>query len=154
MASEASGNNKRPLDQVLESGDAMKENSSTEAKRQRLEGEEIMTSTENTHIPGETIAGPSNEGGFGEGEETGGVAGDKKEAKKRPPRRNAERTKEYKGRGRGGRAPSYRDRNQEKPREPSLGPDGEELPKALRLPKRQCALLMGFCGSGYSGMQM
>lgn len=27
-------------------------------------------------------------------------------------------------------------------------------PKALRLPKRQCALLLGFCGSGYSGMQM
>lgn len=23
-----------------------------------------------------------------------------------------------------------------------------------RLPKRQCALLLGFCGSGYSGMQM
>lgn len=27
-------------------------------------------------------------------------------------------------------------------------------PKAPRLPKRQCALLIGFCGSGYSGMQM
>ncbi|KAF8637584.1 hypothetical protein AX17_002653 [Amanita inopinata Kibby_2008] len=25
--------------------------------------------------------------------------------------------------------------------------------KALRLPKRQCALLIGFCGTGYSGMQ-
>jgi tRNA pseudouridine38-40 synthase len=23
-----------------------------------------------------------------------------------------------------------------------------------RLPKRRCALLMGYCGSGYSGMQM
>jgi len=26
--------------------------------------------------------------------------------------------------------------------------------KAPRFPKRQCALLIGFCGSGYSGMQM
>ncbi|KAM6497070.1 Pseudouridine synthase [Amanita muscaria] len=26
-------------------------------------------------------------------------------------------------------------------------------PKAPRLPKRQCALLIGFCGTGYSGMQ-
>ena len=30
--------------------------------------------------------------------------------------------------------------------------DGE--PKAPRLPKRQCALLIGFCGDGYNGMQM
>lgn len=27
-------------------------------------------------------------------------------------------------------------------------------PKAPRLPKRQCALLIGFCGAGYNGMQM
>ena len=32
--------------------------------------------------------------------------------------------------------------------------DAEGVPKAPRLPKRQCALLIGFCGSGYSGMQM
>jgi tRNA pseudouridine38-40 synthase len=34
--------------------------------------------------------------------------------------------------------------------------EGEDIggPKTPRLPKRQCALLMGFCGSGYSGMQM
>ena len=31
---------------------------------------------------------------------------------------------------------------------------GEMEPKPLRLPKRQCALLLGFCGSGYRGMQM
>lgn len=29
-----------------------------------------------------------------------------------------------------------------------------DQPKAPRLPKRQSALLIGFCGSGYSGMQM
>lgn len=37
-------------------------------------------------------------------------------------------------------------------------PDGEEGPpkdpSALRLPKRRCALLIGFCGSGFAGMQM
>ena len=32
--------------------------------------------------------------------------------------------------------------------------EGEDaLPKAPRLPKKQCALLMGFCGSAYRGMQ-
>lgn len=30
----------------------------------------------------------------------------------------------------------------------------EDRPKVPRLPKRQCGLLIGFCGSGYSGMQM
>lgn len=30
----------------------------------------------------------------------------------------------------------------------------EEGPKPPRYPKRQCALLVGFCGSGYSGMQI
>ena len=35
-----------------------------------------------------------------------------------------------------------------------VSPTGEMEPKALRLPKRQCALLLGFCGSGYRGMQM
>lgn len=35
-----------------------------------------------------------------------------------------------------------------------LSPMSEMEPKALRLPKRQCALLLGFCGSGYRGMQM
>lgn len=40
-------------------------------------------------------------------------------------------------------------------------PEGEEAPaaddgqpKAPRLPKRPCALLIGFCGDGYNGMQM
>jgi hypothetical protein len=39
-------------------------------------------------------------------------------------------------------------------RAPQLDEDGNPIPKALRYPKRQCALLLGFCGSGYSGMQM
>lgn len=38
--------------------------------------------------------------------------------------------------------------------ETAEGEDSVDHPKAPRLPKRQCALLIGFCGSGYSGMQM
>ncbi|KAG5647483.1 hypothetical protein DXG03_009418 [Asterophora parasitica] len=34
------------------------------------------------------------------------------------------------------------------------GKETSDQPKAPRLPKRQCALLIGFCGSGYSGMQI
>lgn len=33
-------------------------------------------------------------------------------------------------------------------------PEASGEPKTPRLPKRMCALLIGFCGSGYSGMQM
>ncbi len=36
----------------------------------------------------------------------------------------------------------------------SAGEGDEEGPKAVRYPKRMCTVLMGFCGSGYSGMQM
>ncbi|KAF9006061.1 pseudouridine synthase [Cyathus striatus] len=32
--------------------------------------------------------------------------------------------------------------------------DDADRPRAPRYPKRQCALLIGFCGSGYSGMQI
>jgi hypothetical protein len=38
--------------------------------------------------------------------------------------------------------------------EPAVEEGDKGDPKAPRLPKRQCALLIGFCGSGYSGMQM
>ena len=38
--------------------------------------------------------------------------------------------------------------------EPAVEDDDANAPKVPRLPKRQCALLIGFCGSGYSGMQM
>lgn len=56
-----------------------------------------------------------------------------------------------KGRDRGSRGRRTRE---ESPRELELDADGNPIPKAPKLPKRQCALMMGFCGSGYSGMQM
>lgn len=57
--------------------------------------------------------------------------------------------KEEKKSGRRGRRGTRNDEATEG--EPRSVQDG---PKAPRLPKRQCALLIGFCGSGYSGMQM
>lgn len=53
-----------------------------------------------------------------------------------------QKQKKKKGRGRG------RQRQ-----EPVEGGESTE-PKTPRLPKRQCALLIGFCGTGYSGMQL
>jgi tRNA pseudouridine38-40 synthase len=51
-----------------------------------------------------------------------------------------------------------RERNKEQGMRRGTRPEGEEVqdsdePKGPRLPKRQCALLIGYCGSGYSGMQ-
>lgn len=59
-----------------------------------------------------------------------------------------------------GRRAAREARNQDKQDKVRRGtrPEGEEREdngeKGPRLPKRQCALLLGFCGSGYSGMQM
>lgn len=57
--------------------------------------------------------------------------------------------------GKDGRKNFRRNRNEE---DTNRVQDGtlvnEDCPKAPRLPKRQCGLLIGFCGSGYSGMQM
>ncbi|KZV74511.1 pseudouridine synthase [Peniophora sp. CONT] len=35
-----------------------------------------------------------------------------------------------------------------------VAPDNDGEDKGPRLPKRQCAILLGFCGSGYNGMQI
>ena len=68
---------------------------------------------------------------------------------------------ESKGKKKKIRPPGRRSRNEEDEERRRKGtlvlPAGEieqQSPKALRLPKRQCALLLGFCGSGYRGMQM
>lgn len=50
-----------------------------------------------------------------------------------------------------------RDRRAGPYRKGELAGEGSEIPagpKTPRLPKRQCALLIGFCGSGYNGMQV
>lgn len=66
---------------------------------------------------------------------------------KRPEKDNKKKSR---GRGPGSR----RTRNEEDALKDGTKEEGDQAPKAIRYPKRQCALLMGFCGSGYSGMQM
>lgn len=63
-------------------------------------------------------------------------------------KRRKGKEKEKKRAGRGRRP------HEEMERPPQLDADGNPIPKAPRYPKRQCALMLGFCGSGYSGMQM
>lgn len=112
------------------------------SKRPRLDEEEHVASTSITgsssyiNTAG-TIA--ANEDSLTEKEGTVNPKHDKRKGEKKN------------GRGRGGR----RTRNEEDAeREVQVSADGEPIPKALRYPKRLCALLLGFCGSGYSGMQM
>ena len=67
------------------------------------------------------------------------------------PKQDKRKGEKKNGRGRGGR----RTRNEEDAeKKVQVSADGEPIPKALRYPKRLCALLLGFCGSDYSGMQM
>jgi len=52
---------------------------------------------------------------------------------------------------RGTRAESLQPHNEGEAQE---GEQDSQTPRPLRLPKRQTALLLGFCGTGCSGMQM
>ena len=60
-----------------------------------------------------------------------------------------------------GRKGKDKDKEYVRSRRRGTRPEGEDAPapengepKAPRLPKRPCALLIGFCGDGYNGMQM
>jgi tRNA pseudouridine38-40 synthase len=70
------------------------------------------------------------------------------EEKSSPTRKQKGKEKQKTRSGRGQRS------REEVEREPQLDADGNPIPKPLRYPKRQCALLLGFCGSGFNGMQM
>ncbi|KAJ3573587.1 hypothetical protein NP233_g2338 [Leucocoprinus birnbaumii] len=59
--------------------------------------------------------------------------------------------KEKKNKGRRDRRAISLNKGERDNQEASERPTG---PKAPRRPKRQCALLIGFCGSGYNGMQI
>jgi len=75
---------------------------------------------------------------------------------KRPhdrPRPKSERNKDKESK-KGGRRSRRQMRNEEDANKVDEATGQEEGPKPPRYPKRQCALLIGFCGSGYSGMQM
>jgi hypothetical protein len=53
-----------------------------------------------------------------------------------------------------GKEPQRRNRRGTRNHEAAIEQDPDGVQKAPRLPKRQCALLIGFRGSGYRGMQM
>jgi hypothetical protein len=75
-----------------------------------------------------------------------------------------ELARKSKGRGRGRERKqkppgtfNRRDQVAKKKADTAAAHDGEEesgTPRAQRLPKRQCAVLLGFSGTGFSGMQM
>ncbi|KAF9054508.1 pseudouridine synthase [Panaeolus papilionaceus] len=69
-------------------------------------------------------------------------------------KRLSERKEKKNGRGRGGRRTRDAEDAAAASGEAGSGKEVDGTPKAPRYPKRQCALLMGFCGSGYSGMQI
>ncbi|KAJ7181015.1 pseudouridine synthase [Mycena filopes] len=79
-------------------------------------------------------------------------AGEKPKTKRRDgagfPKSRKGKEKDMKNAGRRKRM----SRNEEDAERGAAAPSGE--PKAPRLPKRMCALLIGFCGSGYRGMQI
>jgi tRNA pseudouridine38-40 synthase len=85
------------------------------------------------------------------------TAGEKSKGKRRDA---AGFPKNRKGKEKGTKNPGRRrrTRNEEALEEGAANADADAdasgEPKAPRLPKRMCALLIGFCGSGYSGMQM
>ena len=62
----------------------------------------------------------------------------------------ARSTREEKGRSKGQTSKSAGRRRTSRNDEPAHTPSG----RGPRLPKRQCALMIGFCGTGCSGMQL
>lgn len=121
----------------------------SEPKRARLDEEPIASSSALGESTAAAENSPQGEVSMDVDADEAGKTMKKQESKsKRPDRRNQPKDK---NRGRGGR----RTRNEEDAaREARLTPEGDPVPKAPRYPKRQCSLLIGFCGSGYSGMQM
>lgn len=87
---------------------------------------------------GGTAHGESNQPTSAEGDKPPSSRGGEKSGR---PRKSKEKEGKVRDRRRGTRGEETESR------------DSAE-PKAPRLPKRQCALLIGFCGAGYNGMQM
>lgn len=74
----------------------------------------------------------------------------KKKGFKKGGRKGEQSRKAYKSEPRDSRRGTRRETSVDG--EPAVENDGQ--PKADRLPKRACAMLIGFCGEGYNGMQM
>lgn len=120
------------------------EDSPSGSKRQKPDKPEAIEASE-AKAEGEGEVGEAN---------TPGEKGKRNEREKEKDRRSGGRNKRQ--RGKKGEEKDYV-RNRRR----GTRPEGEEVPtiengepKAPRLPKRQCALLIGFCGDGFNGMQM
>lgn len=102
-------------------------------KRRRLSSEDVSTSADTVNV---TVASDGD----------GSTVNESPIQERQKPKKG----KEKKNRVR-------RDRRAAPYRKGELAGEDSEIPagpKTPRLPKRQCALLIGFCGSGYNGMQV
>ncbi|KAH9479442.1 tRNA pseudouridine synthase 1 [Psilocybe cubensis] len=150
---------KRSLDQVSTPADADSEGTS-EAKRPRVD--QVKDTQQDAPVASTSFSADAVDSNLPKPEgDNANQAGDvviptapDAEAKPTPSQneKGKGRLSERKKRGRGPGA--RRTRNDEDASKDGTKEEGEEGPKAIRYPKRQCALLMGFCGSGYSGMQI
>lgn len=104
-------------------------------------GEDTPRSPKRRKIEEVTIDEESQGEGNGKAGDT--PSGEVRKSGKKKTMSRSEYRRKGKGRRRGTR---------DEEAEASTSLSGE--PKAPRLPKRQCALLIGFCGAGYNGMQM
>ncbi|KAI1796764.1 tRNA pseudouridine synthase [Ganoderma leucocontextum] len=129
--------------------------SPTSLKRFQEDAPEDAASASKRQKPDVPEASGEGEVKAGEGREVGeaGTPGEKGKRKEKEGK-NGGRNKRQ--RGKKGEEKDYV-RNRRR----GTRPEGEGVPatengdsKAPRLPKRQCALLIGFCGDGYSGMQI
>jgi hypothetical protein len=120
-----------PQDGELESSDQSKRAKTADifVIGQAVEGMDVVTTAERTQ--------PKKEKNISRRRDAAGYA---------KSRKGKEKDGKNKGRRRGTR--------QDTPIAEGQGQMESHLPKAPRLPKRQCALLIGFCGTGCNGMQM
>ena len=131
--------------------------SSTSLKRSQDHAPEDAASASKRQKPDGPQTVEEGERKAEEGGETGEVSTPGEKGKRK------EREKERKGGGRNKRQRGKKGEEKDYVRNRRRGtrPEGEEAPaaengesKGPRLPKRQCALLIGFCGDGFNGMQM
>ncbi|PIL24877.1 hypothetical protein GSI_12764 [Ganoderma sinense ZZ0214-1] len=92
--------------------------------------------------------------------EEGGEAGEASTPGEKGKRKEREKERKSGGRNKRQRGKKGEEKDFVRNRRRGTRPEGEEAPaengesKAPRLPKRQCALLIGFCGDGFNGMQI
>ncbi|KAL7280704.1 hypothetical protein ACG7TL_005644 [Trametes sanguinea] len=148
------GENRRPMsamdvDPAAPIPDAPETSSTPSLKRPQEDDAGDAASASKRAKAENTEAATEDTGDAAEGAEA--VEGAKEKADKRGDGKKGQKQKGKKG----------KDKEYTRTRRRGTRPEGEEArtpddgePKAPRLPKRPCALLIGFCGDGYNGMQI